>query len=71
MIIPPFPPPPLFLKTLIALGFFFAHFLIIWVVWYSTKQCLDFFLLKFEQNNANAGRNLFQQIRGERQDLHA
>ena len=28
-------------------------------------------LVRFEQNNANGGYNLFQQIRGERQDIKA
>ena len=33
------------------------------------KQILVNFGLKFKQNNANGGRNSFQQIRGERGDI--
>ena len=62
-------PPPSFLETVIALGYFFSRsFLIIWIVRYILKLILVNFWVRFEQNNANGEHNSFQQIRGERRD---
>ena len=59
-------PPPLFLKLWLSKDDFFVYsFLIILIVRYILKQILVNFWVKFKQNLANGGHNLFQQIRGE------
>ena len=58
-------------KTVIVLCLFSHSFPTIWVARNIMKQILVNFVVNFKQNDANGGRNLFQQIRGERPALQA
>ena len=70
MIILCWSPPPFFL-TVITIGFSLSLFSDPFGSQVHSKTNFGKFWVKFEQNNANSGQNLFQQIRGERPNTHA